>query len=286
MVGDPGRPAAQRLLGKVAIITGAGSRTAPGDESIVGNGKATAIMFAREGARVALLDERADWVAETRAIINDEGGESIVIAADVADAASCQHAVEETISRLGGLHILVNNVGVTGPPGTAVEVDPDGWDLGMQVNVKSMVLMSKYAIPRMIESGGGSIVNLASIAGLEGGHPSLLYPVSKTAVIGLTRSMAAHHGREGIRVNAIAPGMVYTPMVASRGMTDELRAARQRGSLLGTEGYSWDVAMAAAFLASDAARWITGTVMVVDAGTTAGHARPLSPRSDGKPLQL
>jgi len=201
----------------------------------------------------------------------------------VADDESCRRAVARVLEQFGALHVLVNNVGVTGPAGTAVEVDPDGWDRAMRINVASMVLMAKHAIPPMIAAGGGSIVNLASIAGLQGGHPSLLYPTSKTAVIGLTRSMAAHHGRDGVRVNCIAPGMVYTPMVAVRGMTPELREARRQASLLGTEGTAWDVAAAAAFLASDAARWITGIVLPVDAGASAaGHG--LSPRSDGQAL--
>ena len=281
LYGDPGLPSARRLDGKVAIVTGAGSR--PADGPIVGNGKATAILLAREGARVALLDERPEWAEQTGRIVEREGGKAILIEADVADDRSCQQAVARVLDELGALHVLINNVGVTGPPGTAVEVDPEGWDRAMRVNVASMMLMARHAVPPMVAAGGGSIVNLASIAGLQGGHPSLLYPTSKAAVIGLTRSMAAHHGRDGVRVNSIAPGMVYTPMVAVRGMTPELREARRQGSLLGTEGTAWDVAAAAAFLASDAARWITGVVLPVDAGATAG-GHSLSPRSDGQPL--
>jgi NAD(P)-dependent dehydrogenase (short-subunit alcohol dehydrogenase family) len=283
-LGDPGEPQARRLQGKVAIITGAGSRPAETQQPILGNGKAMAIVFAREGAQVAILDGQLEWAAETQKIVEREGGESILIEADVSDEAACRAAVERTVQTFGSLHVLVNNVGITGPAGNAVEVDMDAWDQAMRVNVGSMVMMSKYAVPRMIESGGGSIINLSSMVGIEGGHPSLLYPTSKTAVLGLTRSMAAHHGTSGVRVNAIAPGMIYTPMVASRNMTDDLRRARQAGSFLKSEGYAWDVAMAAAFLASDAARWITGVVLPVDAGTTAGKPEALSPRSDAKPL--
>ena len=170
---------------------------------------------------------------------------------------------------------------MTGPPGTAIEVDPDAFDRAMRVNVTSMVMMAKYALPPMIEAGGGAIVNISSVSGLLGGHPSLLYPTSKTAVIGLTRSMAAHHALQGIRVNCICPGTVYTPMVASRGMTPELREARRMGTLLQVEGTPWDVAQAAAFLVSDAARWITGIALPVDAGATAARLQALSPRSDG-----
>lgn len=283
LTGDPGFPQAQRLAGKVAIVTGAGSRLADPDGPYVGNGRATAILFAREGARVALVDERQDWAEETRAIVEREGGESVLVAADVADADACRQAVERTIEAFGGVNILVNVVGVTGPPGNAIEVDPEAWDRAMRINVTSMVLMAKYALPPMIAAGGGSIVNISSVSGLLGGHPSLLYPTSKTAVIGLTRSMAAHHALQGIRVNCIAPGTVYTPMVASRGMTPELRDARRKGTLLQVEGTAWDVALAAAFLASDAARWITGIVLPVDAGATAARLQALSPRSDGGP---
>jgi NAD(P)-dependent dehydrogenase (short-subunit alcohol dehydrogenase family) len=284
LYGDPGLPVARRLAGKVAIVTGAGSRPVADGEPLVGNGKATAIVFAREGARVVLVDERAEWVEATRRIVAAEGGEALVVAADVADAEACRHVVAQAIEAFGAVHVLVNNVGVTGPAGTAVEVDDEAWDRAMRINVTSMVLMAKHAVPAMIAAGGGAIVNLASIAGLRGGHPSLLYPTSKAAVIGLTRSLAAHHGRDGVRVNCIAPGMVYTPMVAGRGMTPELRQARRRRSLLQTEGTAWDVAAAAAFLGSDQARWITGVVLPVDAGTTAGEAEMLSPRSDGAPL--
>lgn len=281
MAGDPGFPGARRLEGKVAIVSGAGSRPFEGDPSIVGNGKATAITFAREGARVALVDERPEWAAETHQIIAEEGGESILIQADVTDPAACERAVARTIEAYGGLHILVNVVGISGPAGTAPEVDPEFWDRAMKINVTSMMLMAKYAIPHMVAGGSGSIINISSVSGLIGGHPSLLYPTSKAAIIGLTRAMAAHHGREGVRVNAIAPGTVYTPMVASRGVDPELRDARRKGTLLETEGYSWDVAAAAAFLASDAARWITNVVLPVDAGASATRLRPLAPRSDG-----
>ncbi len=283
MAGDPGLPKARRLAGKVAIVTGAGSRPAETDVRIAGNGKAMAILFAREGARVALLDQRLEWVDETRGIVEREGGEAIVVEADVADMASCRAAVARVVEAFGAVHILVNNVGIGGPPGDATEVDPEAWDRAMRVNVTSMMLMAKHAVPAMVAAGGGAIVNISSVSGILGGHPSLLYPTSKAAAIGLTRALAAHHARQGIRVNCIAPGTVFTPMVASRGMTPELRQARLEGTLLKVEGYSWDVAAAAVFLASDAARWITGVVLPVDAGATAARLQPLSPRSDGGP---
>lgn len=280
MAGDPGRPTARRLEGKVAIVTGAGSR--PADGPIVGNGKATAVVLAREGARVTLVDQRPEWAEETARIVAREGGQARVVEADVADDAACRRVVEETLAEWGALHVLVNSVGVTGPAGTAVEVDPEAWDRAMRVNVGSMMLMAKHALPPIVAAGGGAVINIASIAGLQGGHPSLLYPTSKAAVVGLTQSMAAHHGRDGVRVNCVAPGLVYTPMVAARGMTPELREARRLGALLPTEGTAWDVAAAVAFLASDAARWISGVVLPVDAGFTASRPFP-TPRSDGQP---
>jgi len=217
--GDPGLPQARRLAGKVAIVTGAGSRPAGPDGPIVGNGRATAIVLAREGARVVLVDERREWAELTLDFIERDGGEAVLVETDVTRSESCQAAVDRAIEAFGGVNILVNNVGVTGPPGNAMEVDDEAFDRAMRVNVTSMVLMAKHALPPMIAAGGGAIVNISSVSGLLGGHPSLLYPTSKTAVIGLTRSMAAHHALQGVRVNCICPGTVYTPMVASRGMT-------------------------------------------------------------------
>jgi len=221
-----------RLKGKVAIVTGAGSR-AEG----IGNGRATAIILARHGAQVTLVDNVAQWADETKRLIDAEAGASLI-------------------------------------------VDVEAWDSAMRVNVASMMLMAKYAIPEMIRSGGGSIINLSSVAGLSGGHPSLLYPTSKGAIVSLTRAMAAHHGRDGIRVNCIAPGTVYTPMVASRGMTPEMRKARSEGTLLGTEGTGWDIAYGALFLASDESRWITGITLPIDGGATAGSKGSPVPPSE------
>jgi len=266
-------PQSARFEGRVVVVSGAGSR----GEGI-GNGRATAILLASAGARVALLDRNREWAQTTARMIADDGGTSIVLEADVSEADSCEAAVKEIVAEFGGVYGLVNNVGIGGPAGTAIEVDPDEWDFGMRVNVKSMMLMSKYCLPHMIAVGGGSIVNVSSVAGLRGGTPSLLYPTSKAAVIGLTRAMATHHGRSGVRVNCVAPGMVYTPMVASTGMSAETRTARKNRSLLGTEGNGWDVGHAVRFLLSDEARWITGVVFPVDAGTDAGsNAYPALP---------
>ncbi len=262
----------KRLAGKVAIVTGAGSR-ADG----IGNGRAAAILLARHGAKAALLDTVPEWAAATARMIEAEGGECSIVAADVTVPVQCRRAVRETVERWGRLDILVNNVGIGGPPGTAVEVDPEAWDQAMRVNVTSIMLMAKYAIPEMRRQGAGAIVNVASVAGLAGGHPSLLYPTSKGAVVQLTRAMAAHHGAEGIRVNCIAPGMVYTPMVYSGGMSPELREARRQRSLLKTEGTGWDVGNGVLYLVSEEARWVTGVVLPIDAGATAGAGRLPAP---------
>jgi NAD(P)-dependent dehydrogenase (short-subunit alcohol dehydrogenase family) len=268
-----------RLAGRVALVTGAGSRS-----SDIGNGRAAAILMARQGASVLLMDTVREAAVETEQMITKEGGVSMALHADVTQAADCERAVRTAIDAWGRVDILVNNVGISGPPGTAIDVDIEGWEHAMRVNVTSMMLMARYAIPEMIKQGGGSVVNVASVAGLAGGHPSLLYPTSKGAVINMTRAMAAHHGPEGVRVNCVCPGMVYTPMVSSRGMTPEMRAARRQRSLLQTEGTGWDVGNAVLYLASDDARWITGIVMPVDAGASAGSGRLPIPASNGKPI--
>jgi len=255
------------LAGRVAIVTGAGSR-AEG----IGNGRAASILLAREGAKVVLVDAQPEWAARTEAMIAAEGRTSVVVEADVTRPADCRRIVATAIERYGRLDILVNNVGIAGPPGTAVEVDLEGWNHGLLVNVTSMMLMAKHAIPEMLRQQRGAIVNIASVAGLLGGHPNLLYATSKGAVVQMTRAMAVQHGKDGVRVNCVCPGMVYTPMVYAGGMSDALREARRQRSILQTEGSGWDVGAAVVYLASDRARWITGAILPVDAGATATTA--------------
>ena len=257
--------AGPRLAGKVAIVTGAGSR-AEG----IGNGRATAVVFAREGARVLCVDQSKDAAEATRAMIAGEGGEAAVFAADVTRSGDCRAMVEEAVRRWGRLDILDNNVGIGGRA-TVVEVEEGDWDHMMRVNVTSMMLASKHAIPAMTKGGGGAIVNISSISAL---RPRGLtpYTVSKGAVIALTRAMAVDHAAQGIRVNCIAPGPVYTPMVYAAGMSPELRDQRRRASPLGVEGTGWDIAHAALFLASDEARYVTGVVLPVDGGVTLTSA--------------
>lgn len=247
-----------RLAGRVAIVTGAGS-SGPG----IGNGKAASVLFAREGAKVLVVDQVKERGEETLSLILEEGGEASVFEADVTRAEDCQRMVEAAVERYGRLDVLDNNVGIS-RRGNVLEVSEEDWDHVMTVNVKSIVLTSRYAIPRMMEAGGGSIINISSIAGLRA-HSSTPYTTSKAAVIGLTMSMAADHGKDNIRVNCIAPGLVYTPMVAPR-MDESLREIRRSASPLGTEGTAWDIASAALYLASDDARWVSGVVLPVDGG--------------------
>jgi NAD(P)-dependent dehydrogenase (short-subunit alcohol dehydrogenase family) len=254
---------APRLQGKVAIVTGAGS-----SGEGVGNGKATAVLFAREGAQVLLVDAAIDRAEETRAMIIAEGGEASVFQADVTKTEDCLHMVEAAVERYGRLDILDNNVGIS-IRADVIEVTEEQWDHIMAVNVKSIMLGSKYAIPAMVKNGGGAIINISSIAGLRA-NSSAPYTTSKAAVVGITFAMAGDHGRDNIRVNCIAPGLVYTPMVAPR-MDTDLRERRREAAPLGTEGTAWDVASAAVFLASDEARWITGVILPVDAGLTVTH---------------
>ncbi len=245
------------------MVTGAGSR-GPG----VGTGKAISILFAREGCRVVLVDRERSNAQETLETIRGEGGTASVVEADVTSADDCRRMVEAAVERHGQLDIMVNNVGII-VPGNTSSVDEDDWDRAMDVNLKSMMLGSKYAIEGMA-GRGGSIINMASVLGLRAGSvlESVAYSASKGGVIALTTAMAADHGREGIRVNALAPGYLYTPMVADA-LTDEMRDLRRRAAPLGTEGTAWDVGWAAVFLASDEARWITGVVLPVDAGLIA-----------------
>src|SRR5216683_1535201 len=250
-----------RLSGKVAIIAGGGASCA-----VIGNGQATAILFAREGAKVLCADAVEERAQATVEMITKEGGTASALRVDVSQASDCKAMVQAAVERYGRLDILDNNVGIS-VRADVLEVTEEQWDRVMAVNVKSIMLTGKFAIPQMIRGGGGSIINISSIAGLRA-NQSTPYSTSKAAVIGITRSMAGDHGRQGIRVNCIVPGLVYGPMVAPR-MDAALRETRKQASPLGTEGTGWDVAWAAVYLASDEARWITGVALPVDAGLLA-----------------
>jgi NAD(P)-dependent dehydrogenase (short-subunit alcohol dehydrogenase family) len=253
-----------RVEGKVALVTGAGSTPGPG----VGTGKATSIVLAREGAKVMLVDIHPERAEDTKRMIEEEGGTAAVCAADVTRAADCRAMVEATVGAFGTIDVLVNNIGV-GSFSDAVGCTEEEWDRGLDVSLRTMFLASKHTLPVMIEKGAGVIVNISSIVAFRGtGH--LAYSVAKGGVQALTVDMAFSHGRQGIRVNAIAPGHIVTPLLYSvlgQGPeTDFAERLRAESCLLGTQGTGWDVAWAAAFLASDEARWITGVTLPVDGG--------------------
>jgi NAD(P)-dependent dehydrogenase (short-subunit alcohol dehydrogenase family) len=251
-----------RLAGKVAIVTGAGSR----GEGI-GNGKAAAVLFAREGARVMCADQVVSRAAETVDMIGGEGGTASVFECDVSHRDGCQRLVAAAVERYGRLDVLQNNVGI---PSDQVleEITEEAWDRVMAVNVRSMVLMAQAAVPHMITGGSGSIINISSIAGLRA-YPSgsTAYTTSKAAIVGLTLALAGQLGSKRIRVNCIAPGQVFTPLVAER-LDAEGRQRRATSGLIKDEGTAWDIGWAAVYLASDEARWVTGHVLTVDAGIT------------------
>jgi NAD(P)-dependent dehydrogenase (short-subunit alcohol dehydrogenase family) len=250
----------ERLKNKVAIVAGAGSR-GPG----TGNGKATAILFAREGAKVLCVDAELARAEETARQIEKENGAAKAFAADVTRAADCRAMVEEAVSRWGGLDILHNNVGVESRL-DLMETTEQEWDRVMAIDLKSMLLATQAAVPALEKRGGGAITCVSSIAAMVG-HGRTAYAAAKAGVIGFVTSVAVQLGPKGIRVNAIAPGQVWTPMVERLGA--EARERRRRASPLGTEGTGWDVGWGAVYLASDEARWVTGHVLVIDAGLTA-----------------
>jgi NAD(P)-dependent dehydrogenase (short-subunit alcohol dehydrogenase family) len=249
------------LAGKVAIVTGGG---AAGDG--IGNGRASAILLSRAGTRVVVVDRDVALAKRTVEMIEAGGGEALAFQADVTRASDCAAMVEVALDRYGHLDFLDNNVGI-GSRGSVVDETEENWRRLMTVNVDSMFLAAKHAIPAMRRAGGGAIVNVSSISAL---RPRGLtaYSVSKGAVIALTRAMAVDHGPEGIRVNCVAPGPVYTPMVYQRGMSGASRDRRRKASALGIEGTGWDIGHAVRFLLSDFARYITGHTLVVDGGTS------------------
>jgi NAD(P)-dependent dehydrogenase (short-subunit alcohol dehydrogenase family) len=250
------------LVGRVAIVTGGG---AAGDG--VGNGRAAAMLLARSGTRVLVVDKDLALAERTVAMIAAAGGTAAAHRADLTDSGEARAMIDAVLDRFGRLHFLDNNVGI-GSRGSVVDEDPEIWRRVMQVNVETMFLTAKHAVPAMIRTaGGGAIVNIASISAL---RPRGLtaYAASKGAVIALTRAMAVDHAKDHIRVNCVAPGPVYTPMVYAAGMAEDARERRRRASALGIEGTGWDVGHAVRFLLSDHARYITGQTLVVDGGVS------------------
>lgn len=239
----------------------------------VGIGAATSICLARNGCKVVVVDTDFEAASRTAAIIQREGTDAFAVPGDVSVEDDCKNAVEAAITNYGRLDVLVNNVGINGPDRRPVtDIPVDEWDRIMAVNVRGMMLMARHSLKHM--TPGSVIINISSVAASRPIEGHGAYPVSKGAVNSLTFAMAIQHGRQNIRVNAIVPGSVWTPL-ARRALqaqpgVDELafRDRRKRQALLGTEGTAWDIADAVAFLGSDQARWITGQLLVVDGGMT------------------
>jgi NAD(P)-dependent dehydrogenase (short-subunit alcohol dehydrogenase family) len=260
-----------RLENKTAIVVGAGQT--PGET--IGNGRATAILFAREGARVLVVDRNLDSALETKAMIEQEGGSATAFKADVTRDLDCGALVQACLDAYGRIDILHNNVGIAAGDAGPTHLSEESWDQIFNVNLKSMFLTCKHVLPVMREQGAGAIVNISSVAAVCS-VGMLAYKTSKAGVNALTHSIAMGNARYGIRVNAIMPGLMYTPMAVkglaqARGVPEE-EVARQRdaqvplGARMGT---AWDVAYAALFLASDEAKFITGVLLPVDGGQSA-----------------
>jgi len=259
---------AGRVEGKTVVVVGAGQT--PGET--VGNGRAMAVLFAREGARVLCVDRVAERAQETVELIAEQGGTASSLGADIVKGADCARIVEEAKARYGRLDILINNVGIGGGDAPAHRLEEAAFDRIVAVNLKGMWMTIKAAIPVMREQGGGSIVNISSLAARAGGI-QLAYEVSKAGVNRLTTSVAQSNARYGVRCNAIMMGYMDTPMAvsgiatATGRPTSEVRAERDaRVPLGGKMGDGWDTAYAALFLASDEAKFISGAILPVDGG--------------------
>jgi NAD(P)-dependent dehydrogenase (short-subunit alcohol dehydrogenase family) len=251
------------LQGKVALVTGGAS----------GIGRATALLFAREGAAVAVVDLDGRGAEAVAQAIVAAGGQAVAISADVSQPEDCARAVQETVTAFGGLDILFNNAGIV-RRASVVESSVEDWDRVIAVNLRSVFLMSRAALPVMIARGGGAIVNTGSGWGLKGGRQAAAYCASKGAVVNLTRAMALDHGAQNIRVNCVCPGDTDTPMLRHEarqlGQPEERFLAEAAERPLGRIGTPEEIARAVLFLVSDAASFVTGAVLAVDGGGVAG----------------
>jgi NAD(P)-dependent dehydrogenase (short-subunit alcohol dehydrogenase family) len=255
-----------RLDGKVALITGAGN----------GMGRAAAELFAREGARIVVVDFDDELGASTVATIEAAGGEAAFVKVDVASAADTEAMARFAMERFGGLHVLYNNAGIfPADDGGATETPESTWERVMDVNLKGVWLGCKYGIPAMLESGGGSIINVASFVALMGAATAqIAYTSSKGGVLAMTREMAVEYARQGIRANALCPGPIQTPLLEELLSDPERRARRMVHIPMGRLGRAEELAKAALFLASDDASFMTGAALVVDGGITAAYVTP------------
>jgi NAD(P)-dependent dehydrogenase (short-subunit alcohol dehydrogenase family) len=260
-----------RLAGRTALVTGGGGRG-----PAAGTGAAISVLFAANGARIVIVDTDKERAATTQRAVTAVGGESAVVTADVTAADDCQRAADTAADVYGSVDVLVNNAGIA--PKEVPEADYRTWHRVIELDLTAAKYMTDAVLPHMRGQHRGSIVNIASVAGLEAGGGAA-YSSAKAGLIALTRVVALQEGRAGIRANAIAPGHLMTPMgLSSTAMPhlgpDLARTRRAQASMLGEEGNAWDVAYAALFLASDESRYVTAVVLPVDGGTTA--AMPLA----------
>jgi NAD(P)-dependent dehydrogenase (short-subunit alcohol dehydrogenase family) len=254
------------LIGKVAIVSGAGGPVGQGLDEGVTNGRAAAILLARAGAKVCVVGRTPELAQHTVDIIRKEGGEAFAHVADVTREAECRGVVDATMERYGRLDCLDNNVGRSAP-GDVVEMSVEQWRSMFALNVDSMMMMSKYAIPAMISSGGGgAIVNIGSLRSIRP-QKSTVYTVTKGAVIALTATLAVDHGAQGIRANCIILGPVFTPNI-NRNLTPERRQMRAEASLTKREGTGWDTGQLLRFLLSDQSKFMTGQSICLDGGAS------------------
>jgi NAD(P)-dependent dehydrogenase (short-subunit alcohol dehydrogenase family) len=256
-----------RLEGKVAVVTGAGQ----------GIGRAVAELFAREGARLVLNDLNRSTGEATCRLARKAGAHAELVAGDVSMPNTAKKLVVTALRHFDRIDVLVNNAGIGGSAhgdGPVTESREDSWDKILRVNLKSVFLCCRFAIPEMVRSGGGAVINLSSVLALVGCEKyftSHAYAASKGAILSLTRAMAAHYATRGVRVNAVCPGLIETPLaLKAKRQREVMRYVRERQRLIGGMGSASDVAAAVLFLASDEARLITGAVLPLDAGWSAG----------------
>jgi NAD(P)-dependent dehydrogenase (short-subunit alcohol dehydrogenase family) len=255
-----------RLDGKVALITGAGN----------GMGRVAASLFASEGARVVVADAVEAGGVLTVDAIRDAGGDATFVRVDVSDADQVAAAVDDTMANYGALHVLYNNAGILPPEDAGVTDTPEAtWDQVMAVNLKGVWLGCRFGVPAMLDSGGGSIVNVSSVVALMGSAtPQIAYTASKGGVLSLTRELAIEYARRGIRANALCPGPIETPLLAELLGDPDWARRRLVHIPMGRPGRAEEVARAALFLASDDSSFVTGTSLVVDGGISAAYVTP------------
>jgi NAD(P)-dependent dehydrogenase (short-subunit alcohol dehydrogenase family) len=260
----------ERMKDKLVLVTGAGS-SGPG----WGNGKAAAVLYAREGAKVFAIDLRIEAADETKALIEEEGGVCQTFACDVSKSDQVQVMVQACIDAFGRIDVLHNNVGIS-ETGGAIDASEDSWHKLIAINQTSVFLTCKYVLPHMVAQQKGSIVNVGSVAGTRWiGFPYAAYTATKAAVMGLTQNIALQHAADGIRANCVLPGLMNTPLIKGAltsgydGSIDDMVAKRDAQSPTGKMGDAWDVAYASLFLASDEAKYVNATQIVVDGGLTA-----------------